>query len=111
MNGKAGALTSLVVLVALIVVTTMFLVGCAKDKPVTKQKTQAVATQVSAGQQGTETVAAEQKTCPVMDGNPIDKNIFVEYQGKKVYFCCAACKATFLAHPEQYVSKLPQFAK
>ncbi|MBN2129962.1 MAG: YHS domain-containing protein, partial [Sedimentisphaerales bacterium] len=56
-----------------------------------------------------ETVAGEQTTCPVMDGNPIDKNIYVEYKGKKVYFCCKACVEKFKADPEKYVSKLPQF--
>jgi len=42
---------------------------------------------------------------------PIDKNIFVEYQGKKVYFCCGQCKAEFEKEPEKYISKLPQFKK
>jgi YHS domain-containing protein len=55
--------------------------------------------------------STEQTTCPVMDGNKIDKNVFVEYKGKKVYFCCADCKAKFLAEPEKYLAKLPQFAK
>jgi len=41
----------------------------------------------------------------------IDKNIFVEYQGKKVYFCCAGCKDKFKAEPEKYLAKLPQFKK
>ena len=54
---------------------------------------------------GTET---EQTICPVM-GNPIDKNVFVEYKGKKVYFCCAECKEKFAADPEKYIAKLPQF--
>ena len=111
MNGKAGALANLVVVAGLIVVTTEFLGGCAKGKSVTTQQSQAAATQASADQPVTPAVAPEQKTCPVMEGNPIDKNIFVEYMGKKVYFCCADCKAKFLANPEQYVSKLPQFAK
>jgi len=53
--------------------------------------------------------AIEQKTCPIMDGNPINKNLFVEYKGKKVYFCCAACKEKFAANPEQYIAALPQF--
>ncbi len=51
----------------------------------------------------------EQTMCPVMDGNKIDKNVFVEYKGKKVYFCCTACKAKFEADPEKYVANLPQF--
>ena len=54
--------------------------------------------------------AIEQTMCPVM-GGPINKDIFVEYQGKKVYFCCAQCKADFEKNPEKYLSKLPQFKK
>ncbi|MFH1715724.1 MAG: YHS domain-containing protein [Planctomycetota bacterium] len=58
-----------------------------------------------------ETVAtAEQTLCPVM-GNPINKDLFVEYQGKKVYFCCPACKPEFEKDPAKYVAKLPQFQK
>jgi YHS domain-containing protein len=59
-----------------------------------------------------ETMAAsmEQTVCPVT-GDKIDKNVFVDYKGKKVYFCCADCKAKFEAEPEKYLPKLPQFAK
>ena len=52
--------------------------------------------------------AAEQTTCPVM-GGAINKALFTEYQGKKVYFCCDGCKEKFEATPEQYIAKLPQF--
>jgi YHS domain-containing protein len=55
------------------------------------------------------TAAIEQKTCPVMDGNPINKDLFVEYKGKKVYFCCKGCEEKFLADPNKYIAKLPQF--
>ncbi|MHC4323469.1 MAG: YHS domain-containing protein [Planctomycetota bacterium] len=44
-----------------------------------------------------------------MEGNPIKKEYFVEYKGKKVYFCCPGCDKKFLANPEQYIAKLPQF--
>jgi YHS domain-containing protein len=56
-------------------------------------------------------IAAEQTMCPVQTDMKIDKNIFVEYKGKKVYFCCTDCKALFEKDPEKYISKLPQFAK
>jgi YHS domain-containing protein len=59
----------------------------------------------------TATASMEQTTCPVMEGNKIDKNVFVEYKGKKVYFCCEACKGEFEKDPEKYIAKLPQFAK
>jgi YHS domain-containing protein len=55
--------------------------------------------------------AVEQTTCPVMAGNPINKDLFVEYEGKKVYFCCKGCEDVFLADPAKYIAKLPQFKK
>lgn len=53
-------------------------------------------------------VPTEQTTCPIMDA-PINKDIFVEYKGKKVYFCCEGCKDKFNEEPEKYLAKLPQF--
>jgi YHS domain-containing protein len=50
----------------------------------------------------------EQTTCPVM-GGAIDKNIFIEYKGKKVYFCCPGCEEQFKKEPEKFIAKLPQF--
>jgi YHS domain-containing protein len=46
-----------------------------------------------------------QTTCPVMGGK-IDKNQYADYQGKRVYFCCPDCKATFDEDPAKYVKKL-----
>jgi len=59
----------------------------------------------------TAAAAVEQTTCPVMAGNPINKDLFVEYEGKKVYFCCKGCEDAFLADPAKYIAKLPQFKK
>lgn len=50
----------------------------------------------------------QQTLCPVM-GGPIDEQYFIEYKGKKVYFCCPGCDKLFLAEPEKYLDKLPQF--
>jgi YHS domain-containing protein len=52
--------------------------------------------------------ANEQKTCPIM-GGPINKDVFTEYKGKNVYFCCPGCEGKFAENPEQYIAKLPQF--
>jgi len=103
--------------------------GCQKEKPMTGTQTAQTKAQettpapakheamsmptrqdatAAPAQQATQ--VAEQTTCPVM-GGPINKAIFVEYKGKKVYFCCNGCPAAFQADPEKYVSKLPQFAK
>ena len=75
--------------------------GCAKKTPTAQEQTPQPQAQVT---------AAEQTTCPVM-GGAINKAIFVEYQGKKVYFCCAGCPEQFKADPAKYLAKLPQFQK
>jgi len=84
------------------------LAGCQKQTPAAPVKTTAKAPEATPGQPAAQ--VAEQTTCPVM-GGAIDKTIFVEYKGKKVYFCCKGCVDTFNANPEKYVAKLPQFAK
>jgi len=126
MSNRTVVLGSLAGIVGLIFVVVVLAAGCQRDKPVARQQTQErekVPTQDPAAmekmpahdhpamdQAQAKVVVAEQTTCPVM-GGPINKAIFVEYQGKKVYFCCQGCPAAFKADPEKYISKLPQFAK
>ncbi len=43
-----------------------------------------------------------QKTCPVM-GNPINPDIYVDYKGRRIYFCCKACISAFKKNPEKYL--------
>ena len=50
--------------------------------------------------------AGPQITCPVMEGGKIDKGIYEDYEGKRVYFCCSSCKAAFKADPEKYMKKM-----
>jgi len=49
-------------------------------------------------------IANEQKTCPVMGGK-INKDIYADYEGKRVYFCCGGCEGAFLKDPEKYFKK------
>jgi YHS domain-containing protein len=102
MNGRVGVLVCLVA-AGLVAGVAIGLAGCQKQTPPAPAKTAAAPGQPAAQ-------VAEQTTCPVM-GGAIDKTIFVEYKGKKVYFCCKDCVEKFQADPEKYVSKLPQFAK
>ena len=54
--------------------------------------------------QGT-VIAKEQATCPLMGGK-INKDIYADHAGKRVYFCCAGCIAPFKKDPEKYIKKL-----
>lgn len=49
---------------------------------------------------------APQTICPVM-GNPLrSKNLYVDYKGKRVYFCCGPCPSRFMRYPEAYLKRL-----
>ena len=53
-----------------------------------------------------EAKAGAQKTCPMMAGNPINKKIFVDHKGKRIYFCCADCKKGFKANADALMDKM-----
>lgn len=99
MNAAKKHLKLLVLLGCALAFTTIILVGCKKKESAAPTVTKEVAS-----------AEIEQKTCPVMGGE-INKSLFTEYKGKKVYFCCAACKEEFEKNPEKYIAKLPQFKK
>jgi YHS domain-containing protein len=46
-----------------------------------------------------------QTTCPVLGGN-IDKNLYMDHKGQRVYFCCAGCDEEFKKDPEKYLEKM-----
>jgi YHS domain-containing protein len=46
-----------------------------------------------------------QTICPVM-GGAIDKNLYVDHDGKRVYICCKGCEAPLKKDPEKYIQKL-----
>ncbi len=42
-------------------------------------------------------------TCPVMEGESVKEKHFVDYQGKRFYFCCSHCIKKFNKNPSQYL--------
>ena len=46
-----------------------------------------------------------QESCPLMGGK-INKSIYADHDGKRVYFCCGGCVADFKADPAKYIAKL-----
>ena len=46
-----------------------------------------------------------QTTCPVMGGK-INKEIYVDHDGKRIFLCCKACVAEFGKDSAKYIKKL-----
>jgi len=51
------------------------------------------------------TVAKLQETCPVMGGK-INKDLFVDHAGKRIYVCCQGCIDAVKKSPAKYIEKL-----
>jgi YHS domain-containing protein len=39
-------------------------------------------------------------------GGEINRKVFVDHAGKRVYFCCPGCDATFKKNPGKYLGKM-----
>ena len=93
-------------LLALLFVSAVLVAGCGKQEEppsgagVPTQVREAATGAPSAGE-----AEIAQKLCPIM-GGAIDKNIYVDYEGRRIYFCCQACVDTFQKDPKKYLDKL-----
>ena len=54
--------------------------------------------------------AAPQTKCPVMGGD-INKEVYVDHEGKRIYFCCPACVPKFKEDPEKYLAKMKELGE
>ncbi len=52
-------------------------------------------------------VGKQQTACPVQHGK-INKNLYADYQGQRVYFCCPECLPIFQKNPEAYLKRMKQ---
>jgi YHS domain-containing protein len=64
---------------------------------------------VTAGQEGAAAGKATklQTACPV-SGEKIDKAVYADHEGSRVYFCCDNCRTAFKKEPATYVRKLQE---
>ncbi|MGA7561931.1 MAG: YHS domain-containing protein [Desulfobaccales bacterium] len=65
------------------------------------------ATQGLQDKSGTVQPGAQQAVCPVL-GNKINKNIYTDYQGQRIYFCCPGCIDVFKKNPEACLKKMEE---
>jgi YHS domain-containing protein len=85
-------------------IVAMLLSTVAIGQPAEKSKDDSMKTATTAKQ------LKPQTTCPVM-GEPIDKNLYVDYNGKRIYVCCANCIDKVKKNPEKYIKKLEKMGQ
>ena len=92
--------------VAAVVIAGMAVAGVSADE---RSPVAATDQATSTTNEGHDPAVAEggkpQTTCPV-SGQPIDKASSVDFQGQRIYFCSAGCKADFRKDPERFFAKI-----
>ena len=96
--------TMIAVSLAAVLAMGMFVAGC-QEQPKSVAPVVKGADAKAAGQ-----AEIAQKVCPVMGGK-IDPNIYVDYNGRRVYFCCNMCPPKFKEDPDKYLKKLDEQLK
>ena len=48
----------------------------------------------------------KQTTCPVMQGEKINPNLYADVNGKRIYACCPGCIAKIKADPGKYIQQM-----
>jgi len=90
---------------AIATASALFTTGCAKPKedaetgPPPNEKAE-----MEAMQKQNEKQSKPQTVCPVME-KAINKDLYADVEGKRIYVCCAGCIATIKKDPAKYVAK------
>jgi YHS domain-containing protein len=67
---------------------------------------QATSAPPAAGNQADARLASKaQELCPVL-GAKVDRSVFTDHEGKRVYFCCPACISRFKEDPARYIQQM-----
>jgi len=97
MNTKKTVTGMLVLLAA-----AFFLAGCGEQAAPTGQSPSA--------EQSASTALKPQATCPIMN-SPIDKSLYADVNGHRVYVCCTGCIEQVKANPKAALQKLKEYGE
>jgi YHS domain-containing protein len=48
--------------------------------------------------------AISKQTTDILSGKPVSWNVFTDYKGKRIYFCCGESRKRFLLDPDRYMA-------
>jgi YHS domain-containing protein len=47
-----------------------------------------------------------QKTCPISGEALTDHDVYTDFEGRRIYFCCMKCEKSFSADPQKYLKAM-----
>ena len=50
--------------------------------------------------------AIPQTNCPINKDEAVDKKVFTDYKGYRIYFCCKSCIENFIKDGENFIKKM-----
>ena len=86
-------------------ITGLLILGCEKKESQTPEPAAVETKQVAEKQSDTASAEKPQTICPIMGGK-INKALFADHDGKRVYFCCAGCQEPFKKDPAKYIKQM-----
>lgn len=95
------------ILVAIVSVTLLFVVGCGSQETSRKEETKPAVEQKA--ETGTQELQP-QTVCPVMGGQ-IDKSLYIDNDGKRIYICCGHCREELTKNFDKHVKKLAELGQ
>ena len=90
-----------VVLILSLMGMGLMTVSCAKEEKSPKK-----AEEVAPNDAGSQ--APKTQTTDAFSGQPINKSIYADYMGKRIYFCCGESRRQFNNDPEKYIKKFQE---
>ncbi len=76
-------------------------IACDKEEEGTKETEEVTP-------KGGEVQALKAQTTDALSGKPVDRNIYADYEGKRIYFCCDQSRKDFHNNPDAYFTKFRQ---
>ena len=98
-------MSNLITKICLLLVTGLLIVGCEKEESQTAEPVAVETIQAAKEQPATASAGQAQTVCPLMGGK-INKAIYADYDGNRIYFCCAGCIDSFNKEPAKYVKQM-----
>ncbi|OGV35909.1 MAG: hypothetical protein A2020_07590 [Lentisphaerae bacterium GWF2_45_14] len=81
------------------------LASCKKDKEKSSEETAASTSSVKTDNEKESASLKPQTMCPVM-GGAVNKSLYVDVKGYRIYVCCSDCINEINKDPDKYIKKL-----